>query len=149
VTADTTTSLQLVIINKKTRDITFQIGKLVEEGTAAPGDSIFYLHFGNMVAQSDVPNIQFNAPGLSFKSFSSSFYGQYWGAICTSPLDIKNNQSITIDLTNVKIASQAGQVPVYFDYYNISGLNDGVYQETVSIQASNHSLSTPKKELYV
>lgn len=137
VTAGTANSLTLDITNRKQHSITFDAGQLVSEGQIGTG-SIFYIHFGDLVSQTDIPNIQFSASGWTFQNFSSAKYGQYWAATPTGGVEIANNASVSIDVQNLVVSASATQAQVYFDYYNINGLNDGVYAELLAVQSGGN-----------
>lgn len=133
-------SLALVIKNTKPIPISFTPGKLVAEGTVTNSASILYIHFGNMVEQSDVPNIQLSATNWSFKCFNSSFYGSYWAAVSTNPSAVllNSNDTLTINMANVNVASSSKlQFLVYVDYYQVEGINDGVFD--IIVQSSSSS----------
>ncbi|MDF2627836.1 MAG: hypothetical protein K0R39_1667 [Symbiobacteriaceae bacterium] len=139
VTGGTTNAVTLVLTNRKEREITFNSGQLLGEGESNKG-SIFYIHFGDLVAQADVAAIQFSAPGWSFQSFASSKYGQYWAATPVgSPVTLQNTETLRISVANLAAAAGALQAQVYFDYYNVDGLNDGVYAELLAVQSGSNS----------
>jgi hypothetical protein len=128
--------MNLVITNKKQSRTEFRPGNLVEEGTANVG-SIFYIHIGDLADQKDIPNIEFSAPGWDFKSFVSQKYGQYWAATPTAAVPLENGEFINITVKNLVVSASGTQAHLYFDYYGVIGLNDGVYGELLAVQSSS------------
>ncbi|MNC66567.1 hypothetical protein D3C75_1169800 [compost metagenome] len=87
-----------------------------------------------------------NSSHFRFSKLVSPQYGPYWAATPKSdfllhPASITNsvNQltSLEIMISNMTISSNKQQASVYFDYYNVRGLNDGVYADVVTIQTNN------------
>lgn len=138
-------SMTLVIVNKKHSSIKFTPGSLVEEEKQKSG-SIFYIHLGDLVDQKDIDQIQFSAENWTFQKFKSNKYGQYWAAVPTKDIILnpftpeksisKTEYSFTISVTNLMVSARGAQSQVYFDYYNVDGLNDGVYMELLTVQSS-------------
>lgn len=131
--AGTPNAMTLSLINKKQRTVTFNPGQLAAEGQANTG-SVFYIHFGDLVAQADVPNIQLAAAGWAFKSFTDARYGQYWAATPEQPTAVASGQTLSISVNNLIASTASAQAQVYFDYYNVDGLSDGVYADLLAVQ---------------
>jgi len=125
--------MTLSLINRKGRSITFKPGELIAEGESNTG-SIFYLHFSDLVSEANVPKIQLSAPGWTFKNLSDATYGQYWAATPAQPVTLEKDMSIEINVTNLIVSATGAQAQAYFDYYNIDGLNDGVYADLLAVQ---------------
>jgi hypothetical protein len=128
-------SLTLTVTNRAQRSVTFQPGAPVPEGTPSSG-SVFYLHFGTLVAQADVPNIQFDAPGWVFANYTSPEYGSYWAAAPSAALPVARNGQFQLSLTGLVAAAVGSQAQVNFDYYDIDGVDDGVFADVLSIASS-------------
>lgn len=131
---DALNAMTLQIANKKGVEITFVPGRLVEEGGKKSG-SIFYIHLAGLVANDDIQNIVITASGWDTKLMSSPKYGDYWALtpVYNQPIKLEHGGSINISITNIKATSSMTQAQLYFDYYNIDGLNDGVYEELVTL----------------
>lgn len=135
VTAGTTTSLSLVVTNKRGVPVSFRPGTIASETQPVQG-SVFYLHFGTLVDQDRVPGIGFSAAGWRFQPLTDARYGNYWAA---TPQDaavtLAPGKSVTIALTGVPIAAgNRAQSRVHFDYYNLTGLDDGIDVAILAIQ---------------
>ncbi len=128
-------AMTLHIVNKKGVEITFVPGQLVEEGGKKSG-SIFYIHLAGLVASDDISSIVITAPGWDTKLMSSSKYGDYWAMTPSynQPIKLEHGESISMKITNLKATSSMTQAQVYFDYYDIDGLNDGVYEALVTLE---------------
>ena len=126
-------SLTLHLANRSLRDITFLAGQPVAEGTQ-PAGSVFYLHLGALVAPQDVPGIALSAPGWTFKLFESPQYGPYWAAAPVREFTLADGESLSIAVTNLVAAKEIAQTRVYFDYYHLDGVNDGVSVQTIAVQ---------------
>jgi hypothetical protein len=133
VTAGAPNALTLAVTNKALRSIGFRPGTPIAEGTA-PAGSIFYLHLGALVAQADVPLIQLSAPGWLFQLFTSPQYGAYWAAAPQTGVVLGEGASLTVEVANLIPTAAASQAHVYFDYYEIDGLSDGVYVDVLAVQ---------------
>lgn len=138
-------TMNLKVLNRKDRPTEWTQGKLVQEGDPNIG-SVFYIHFGHLIEPDDVHDIQMNSSHFRFSKLVSPQYGPYWAATPKSdfllhPASITNsvNQltSLEILISNMTISSNKQQASVYFDYYNVRGLNDGVYADVVTIQTNN------------
>ncbi len=126
-------TLQLTVTNLRQAPLTFQPGVLATEGTP-PAGSVFYMHLGALVAADQVAAVQPTAPGWSFKALSDAQYGAYWGATPTAVQELAPDDSFTVSLANVQASSGATQAQVYFDYYDVQGVSDGVDVAVLAIQ---------------
>jgi hypothetical protein len=129
VQAGVANALSLVITNRKTGPISFKAGTLACEGTDTKG-SIFYVHFGSLLAAADVAKLSFAATGWSFQR-----YGAYWAAAPAKDATIAPREAITIAVTGLTPATGIVQAQIYFDYYRLDGVSDGVSVELVSVQS--------------
>lgn len=127
-------SLTLNLTNRARRDVAFLAGAPVPEGTE-PSGSIFYLHLGALVAPADVAGIKLSAPGWTFKLFESPQYGPYWAAAPEQQTTLANGDSISIAVTDLVAAKEIAQTRVYFDYYHLDGVNDGVSVQTIAVES--------------
>ncbi len=128
-----TQALTLTVANAKPNQITFTPGVLATEGTP-PNGSIFYLHFGELVAAADVPSIGLTADGWSFAAQSDAIYGAYWAATPVgAAVSLAPGASLTIAVTNLKAATSLNQAKLYFDYYAVDGTASGVFTDTVVV----------------
>jgi hypothetical protein len=117
--------LTLIMTNKKPVELTFTPGQLVIEGSKNTG-SIFYIHFGRLVPQDNVPLLNISCENWQFQRMDDQVYGNYWAATPLSKYIMGAGTTLNFKLTNVITANITGQVQVYVDYYNIEGVNDGV-----------------------
>src|SRR5262249_24631180 len=128
-------ALSLVITNRKPGPITFTPGTLVHEGSDSKG-SIFYVHFGSLVAADDVgTKLTFAHPDWSFQPMNDQRYGAYWAATPTKDATIEPKGTITIAVSGLTPATDIVQAQIYFDYYDLDGVSDGVSVELVSVQS--------------
>jgi hypothetical protein len=125
--------LGLTITNRKPAEVTFTPGELKAQGLENSG-SLIYIHFGALVDQVDVPSIQFSATNWSFKSLNDTRYGNYWAATPTRDLSLASGDELLMQLANLRTADLSGQVQVYFEYFNITGLNDGVDAALITLK---------------
>jgi len=123
--ANTLTTLYLVITNRKPAAISFTPGIFPLLGTQNTG-SLLYFHLGALVDQPKVAAIQPSADGWQFRAMSSPRYGNYWAATPLDEVSLLPDESFTITLANLQTSAQSGQIQMYFDYLNITGLNDGI-----------------------
>jgi|GEM_PF-1101238 len=127
--------LTLRVTNAKPNLLTFPPGVLAAEGTVPKG-SIFYVHFGELVAQSDVAAITLAATGWSFALQSDQVYGNYWAATPVgNAVTLAPSASLDIALSGLKAVSGLAQARVFFDYYAVDGAANGVFTETVVVTA--------------
>ena len=129
-------ALSLIIANRKPGPITFTAGTLVPEGNDAKG-SIFYAHFGSLVAAADVAKIAFAAADWSFRQITDQRYGAYWAATPTKDKTIPPGGHIAIAVTGLTPSSGVVQAQIYFNYYDLQGSSDGVSIELLSIQGKS------------
>ena len=137
VTSGSPNALTLTVANKAIRAVTWRPGPAVAEGTA-PAGAIFYLHFGALVAQADVPLIELSASGWSFQLFTSARYGAYWAAVPHSGIVLGPGAAIEIAVANLIPTASSSQAHVYFDYYELEGISDGVYVDVLAVQTASH-----------
>lgn len=126
-------ALTLNLVNKKQRAVTFNPGQLAPEGQSDTG-SVFYIHFGDLVAQADVPGIEVAAAGWIFQSFTDARYGAYWAATPSQPTGLAPGQVLSMSVNNLIASTTSAQAQVYFDYYNVDGISDGVYVDLLAVQ---------------
>jgi hypothetical protein len=132
VTAGAAQDLTLSVANDKPNTITFNPGTLAPEGTPPQG-SVFYIHFGSLVAQADVPAIGFSARGWQFAPQQDDIYGAYWSATPTAPVQLVSGISFAIQVSGLKVTAAAGQVSVFFNYYGVDGAASGVFTDMVVV----------------
>jgi hypothetical protein len=123
--ANSVNTLRLKVNNKKPADITFVPGQLIPEGQSNTG-SVVYIHFGQLVGETDVPAIQPSAAGWQFKALNDQRFGNYWAATPLADVPLASGASLYFNLDNVKTTAATGQIQLYYDYYTITGINDGV-----------------------
>ena len=133
VTGGAANAMTLKAVNRARRDVTFLPGQPVAEGTQ-PAGSVFYLHLGALVPAQDVAAIKLSAPGWAFKLFESPQYGPYWAAAPAQQKTLANGESLAIEVTDLVAAKEIAQTRVYFDYYHLDGVNDGVSTQTIAVQ---------------
>lgn len=124
--------LTLTITNRQGRAITFLAGVPVAEGAATAG-SVFYLHFGTAVPQEDVSKISLRADGWAFACFTDAQYGSYWAASPVADTNLAGSASLLVHVDGVQIATDKQQIMIFTDYYQVGQLNDGVYQDVLSV----------------
>ncbi|WCM63785.1 hypothetical protein [Paenibacillus polymyxa] len=104
------------------------------------------MHLGMLISQKSIPEIRLthipskpDQPVLwAFHCFEiTGKYRNYWAAIPTNPFTLQTGESMIIELAGVNVSSDKEQAYVSFDYYNIEGLHNGVYQEIVRIKNPN------------
>lgn len=127
VVAGATTALTLVITNMRGIPVTFTPGSLGSETRPVEG-SVFFVHFGTLVDKDRVAEIVFDAAGWRFQALTDARYGSYWAATPRdNPVNLAPGESVTITLSGVAVAAGTrAQSRVNFDYYNLTGLDDGV-----------------------
>lgn len=133
--AGSTVALQLVLTNSKPGRVIFMPGQLIAEEQPNTGSAI-YIHFGEFVRQLDVPDIQITAAGWQFQALSGTLYGNYWEATPLAPVTVEPGQTISFQLVNLKTVDETGQRQLFFDYFNITGLNDGVSNCIITLEKS-------------
>lgn len=135
VSAGEANSLRLEILNRKPGSITFNPGQLIPEGSLNQG-TVFYLHLGLLVNATDITQIKVSAPGWQFQNINSSKHGVYWAGTPApgNPVFLGQNEKVGIVVENVRVLAVAAQLPVYFNYYNIEGLNDGTSKQLLTVQ---------------
>jgi hypothetical protein len=133
--------LTLTVTNRARQDVTFRRGAPVAEGVPPPG-SVFYVHFGTLVAAPAVEHITLTAPGWSFRSHATPEYGAYWAASPTADVTLGEAAALVIAVSGLVPARAGGQARVFFDYYAIDGISDGVYADVLTVQADPASPDT-------
>jgi hypothetical protein len=93
------------------------------------------------VAQADVPRIGLSAPGWLFQLFTSPQYGAYWAAAPQTGVVLGEGASLTVEVANLIPTAAASQAQVYFDYYEIDGLSDGVYVDVLAVQKAAQGIA--------
>jgi len=126
-------SVTLRVTNRKPAPITFLPGKIVTEGEPTVNGSIFYLHFGVLVDQSDVAGMALSASGWTFQALQDGIYGHYWAAAPAAPAALAPGQHFDVQISGLKAVSNAVQAQVYADYYGVDGVSDGVFANLVTI----------------
>lgn len=135
VVAGRANDLTLHVVNRSRRAIAFDPGSPVPEG-GTPAGSVFYVHFGALVAEADVARIAFSAPGWTFQRFSRPRRGAYWAAAPNARVALRPDEALEIAVTNVLVSEHATEGRVYFDYYAIDGLNDGIFADALTVQTT-------------
>jgi hypothetical protein len=137
-------AMTLNLVNRKPAPITFTSGTAAKEGTPAAG-SIFYIHFGNLVAEADVAAISLCAPGWTFTPFSDGVYGSYFAATAEASVTLAPApgarasaaavaaSTIAVAVGGLKAATGVAQAHVFIDYYSVKGIADGVAEATVTV----------------
>lgn len=132
-------AMTLTIANRKRTPVSFSAAEPVPEGTPADG-SIFYVHFGTLVAQDDVAAIDLAADGWTFTPESDPVYGPYFAATRSAPLTLGPSgggggfpDHFDIALTGLKAATGIALAHVFVDYYDLDGVSDGVATATVTV----------------
>ncbi|AMR33477.1 hypothetical protein A0256_19650 [Mucilaginibacter sp. PAMC 26640] len=123
--ANTLTTLYLVVTNRKPATIKFIPGVFPLLGAQNTG-SLLYFHLGGLVDQAKVSAIQPMADGWQFRAMNTQRYGNYWAATPVNEVSLLPDDSFTITLANLQTSGQTGQIQMYFDYLNITSLNDGI-----------------------
>ncbi|WP_141585207.1 hypothetical protein [Actinomadura sp. WMMA1423] len=124
--------LTLTVINRAGRRVTFLPGAPVAEGEP-PGGSVFFLHFGTLVAQDAVARISLTAPGWSFRTFSSAEYGTYWAAAADAAVPLAPGERLQVAVTGLVPGSSAAQAQVRAGYHLVEGIDDGVWTGTLTV----------------
>jgi len=127
VTAGTTMSLQLTITNTRGTPVTFTPGAIASE-MSPPRGSACYIHFGSLVEQAHVAAMRLTADRWRFEALADERHGSYWAATPDDgPVTLPPGGHLTIAIAGVAIATgTSAQSRVYFDYYSLVGLDDGV-----------------------
>jgi hypothetical protein len=127
VTAGTTMSLTLTITNTRGTPVTFTPGAIASE-MSPPRGSACYIHFGSLVDQAHVAGMRLTADGWRFEALADERHGSYWAATPDDgPVTLAPGGHLTIAITGAAIApGTRAQSRVYFDYYSLAGLDDGV-----------------------
>ncbi len=136
VKAGATESLTLTITNTRRASITFTHGTPGGESGAHSG-SVFYIHFGSLVADSNVASIQLSAAGWEFLPLKDARYGLYWVATPTgTPVTLApgKENALSMAMNNVVISKDTlALARVYFDYDDLTGCDDGIDEAVLSV----------------
>lgn len=125
--------MTLTLTNRKPANIVFTPGKVVAEGSD-PGGSILYIHLDGLVDIEDLPGLQWRADGWQFQFLSPAPNVGYWAGVVTKPLTLEASGTLQVTLSGFKVAATASaKSDVLLDYYQISGLNDGVDAAQMSV----------------
>ena len=137
VTAGNVESLTLTLTNARGVPIVFASAPQTGVGPEdqPEGTSVFYMHIGSLVDDADVSAIALSAPGWKFVPFADDTYGSYWAAFPDSAsVTLAPGQILSIQLSNVAIGTKSKPLArVYFDYYNLTGCDDGVDEAIVAV----------------
>lgn len=133
VAAGSSTSLGLQVRNTRGAPITF----------APSQGSVFYIHFGTLVDADQVGSIQLTAVGWRFEALTDARYGSYWAATPDgAPVMLAPGEQLAMTLANVSIAAGTrAQSRVYFDYYHLAGVDDGVDETILTVQQPSPAAS--------
>ena len=126
--------LRLKMVNKKPGPLVFKPGELINEGQSNSG-SVFYIHFGKLVQSDDIPKLTISSVDWVFKALNDDKYQNYWVATPSKDVTLEENKDIEFTLKNVIVSKIEGQANLYFDYYGIDGLNDGVTANIILISS--------------
>jgi hypothetical protein len=133
VVARQASTLNLTVTNRARRAVTLRQGTPVAEGAPPPG-SVFYIHFGTLVAADAVARIGLAAHGWTFRVHSSPQYGTYWAASPDADVRLGDAASFSVTVTGLVPAPAGGQARVSFDYYAIDGIDDGVSADEITVR---------------
>ncbi|MBV8488308.1 MAG: hypothetical protein JO161_08515, partial [Planctomycetaceae bacterium] len=97
----------LRVTNRKPAPVTFHPG------------TIFNVHFGQLVAQSDVAHMIFTADGWNFQPAND---GPYWAATPAAQVDLPPGKSFDITVSGLNAVANAVQAEVSTAYYNVHGV---------------------------
>jgi hypothetical protein len=128
-------NLLVLKIQNTGRSITFYPGKIDVETNPKTG-SVFYIHFGDMLNESDIPNVKFSAAGWQFSPLKDERYKNYWGATPSNQLTLDNGKELSIQVSVPNVSTQKIQTTVSFDYYSIGQINDGVYRDVLNVTSN-------------
>lgn len=133
VVAGQSNDLTLHVVNRARRTIAFEPGTPVPEGSS-PAGSVFYVRLGALVAQADVPRIELSAPGWTFQCFDDPRIGRYWAAAPIARVTLPPEAHLEVAVRRLFVVPTAIEGRAYFDYAAITGLNDGVYADALTVQ---------------
>lgn len=118
------------------RSITFLPGTIVNESQPKNG-SIFYIHFRDLLAEEDIPKVKLSLSGWTFSPLSDDRYKNYWGATPTNALTLENGDELSISMNVPSVITTKVQTTISFDYFGITHINDGVYQDVLNVNSNN------------
>ncbi|WP_341843662.1 hypothetical protein [Chitinophaga caseinilytica] len=122
----------LTVKNRKPTDITFKAGQLLPEGDPNTG-AVFYLHFGQLIGDDKVPDIAIARTSWTFKCLNNLQYGNYWACTPSADTELAPGAEITFNITKAFVAENSGQVQVYVDFMDVTGVNNGTDASLLSI----------------
>ena len=145
----TTQTMTMRLTNRSPVPLTFAPGEAVAE-SRRPAGSIFYLHLGRLVDESDWAALTFTAPGWTFTRYQDATYGSYVAATCAAAVTLTpwrrdDNASdassiISVAIGRCKANDAISQAHVLVDYYAVKGVSDGVSGTVITIQQSKPQL---------
>ena len=127
-------ALTLTVTNRSRRRVVLRGGLPVAEGTPPPG-SVFYVHFGTLVAPPAVGTITLSAAGWLFQVHENPQYGAYWAAAPATDIALEETASFTVAVSGLVPAPAGGVARVSFDYCAIDGISDGVSADIVTVRS--------------
>lgn len=146
--AGATQSMTLRLTNRAPVQLTFGKGAPVPE-SAKSKPSIFYVHFGKLVAEADVAALVLSSPGWTFTAYDDAIYGRYFAATATADVTLAvwtgpdvatppPESMIEVTVGGLKAATGLAQAHLALDYYAVAGVSDGVAEATVTINPPPH-----------
>ena len=138
----TTLTLTLTVTNMRRIPVTFTPAEIAGELTPVTG-AIWYMHFGSLVAAADVSAIRPSAPGWRFAPLHDTRYGSYWAATPDgTAVTLPPGGHLAVELANLAVAAGTrAQAQVYFDYYGLTGIDDGIDVAVLAIRQPTTVLS--------
>lgn len=123
----TTTSLRLSIKNLRGVPIIFTPAAVTSENVPVQA-SVFTMHFGALVNRDRIAAIRPSAVGWRFDLLTDPRRGPYWTATPDgAPVTLAPDAEITMSIENVAVSGRTrAQARVYFDYHDVTGVDDGV-----------------------
>jgi hypothetical protein len=81
--------------------------------------------------------------GWRFEALTDARYGSYWAATPDgAPVMLAPGEQLAMTLANVSIAAGTrAQSRVYFDYYHLAGVDDGVDEAILTVQQPSPAAS--------
>lgn len=122
----------LTVKNRKPTDLTCKPGQLLPEGDPNTG-AVFYIHFGKLISDDKVPNVVITREGWTFKCMNNLQYGNYWACTPAAEVTLAPGEEIPFSITKAFVAANSGQVQVYVDYMDVTGVNNGTDASFLSI----------------
>ncbi len=122
----------LTMKNRKPAEMTVKPGDLLPEGDPNTG-GVFYIHFGKLIDDDKVPDVSITAAGWKFQCMNNLQYGNYWACTPESAVTLAPGAEVAFSITKAFVAPNSGQVQVYVDYMDITGVNNGTDASLLSI----------------